>query len=267
MATELGNNGPGAGAPPIGFLYNTISGKGREDGNLSGSAMDMMGELSVTSQFKVSLHFPFGGISKLERWLSNDGLLGSISEVTTYDFLCSEASLPGAGFNTFEEIGSRQGVREVFASNRQYPTFDMTFYIDTQYKMIRLFEEWMNFINPIYTSTGEKSPNRTGSGYGNAKNRPDFYRLKYPNDYRRILSITKFERDFLRDPTKSSGPTGSNFNNQTTITYRMIDAFPINITSIPVTYESSLVTKSRISFAYSRYVIERNQSESRPIVV
>jgi hypothetical protein len=41
MATELGS-GPGAGQPPIGFLYNTISGKGRQDGNLSRSAMDMM---------------------------------------------------------------------------------------------------------------------------------------------------------------------------------------------------------------------------------
>jgi hypothetical protein len=43
----------------------------------------------------------------------------------------------------------------------------------------------------------------------------------------------------------------------------MIDAFPVNITAIPVTYDGSVVTKSRISFAYSRYVMERNQQESR----
>ena len=89
--------------------------------------------------------------------------------------------------------------------------------------------------------------------------------MQYPDDYKRIISVTKFERDFLRDPTKSSETTGSNFNNQTTITYRMIDAFPVNITAIPVTYDGSVVTKSRISFAYSRYVMERNQRDARPI--
>ena len=141
----------------------------------------------------------------------------------------------------------------------------MSFYVDTQYRMIRLFEEWMNFINPIYSFGGIVEPNPAGTGYGNAKNGPDFFRMQYPDDYKRIISVTKFERDFLRDPTKSSGTTGSNFNNQTTLTYRMIDAFPVNITAIPVTYVGSTVTKSRISFAYSRYVMERNQKDARPI--
>jgi hypothetical protein len=45
----------------------------------------------------------------------------------------------------------------------------------------------------------------------------------------------------------------------------MIDAFPINLTSIPVTYEGSYITKTRVSFAYSRYVMERNQQEARSI--
>lgn len=260
MATELN---VGSGNPPIGLLYNTISNVTREDGQLSQSAMGMMGEISVTSQFKVSLHLAAGGSTLLEQWLNSSGLLGSIEEVTTYDFMCSEASLPGASFNTFEEVGSRQGVIEPFVGNRSYPTFDMTFYVDSQYRMIRIFEEWMNFINPVYTSTGLSIPNSQGSGYGNSKNRPDYYRLRYPDDYKRIISITKFERDFLKNPTKSPGPTGSNFNNQTTLTYRMVDAFPVNITSIPVTYEGSVITKSRISFLYSRYVIERTSGTQR----
>lgn len=47
------------------------------------------------------------------------------------------------------------------------------------------------------------------------------------------------------------------------MTYRMIDAFPTNLTSIPVTYEGSVITKTRVSFSYSRYVIERNQEQTR----
>ena len=258
MATELGK-GQGAGFPKIGLLYTPVSHTTRADGNNLPSALDMLGELSVTSQFKVSLHLSPNGNSQLESWLRSDGLLQSSLEVVTYDFLCNEASLPGASFNTFEEVGSRQGVIEPFAGNRIYPTFDMSFYVDSQYRQIRLFEEWMNFINPINSYKGEVRPTPSGNGYGDAKNRPDFFRLRYPDDYKRIISITKFERDFHDNPSQ---PTNS-YRNQTTITYRMIDAFPTNLTSIPVTYEGSVVTKTRVSFSYSRYVIERNQRPSR----
>lgn len=264
MASEIHRGkGPVPGQPGIGLLYTTMSGSGREDNKLP-SAMDMIGNISVTSQFKVSLHLPVGGNKKLENWLRSEGLLENISQVTTYDFLCNEASLPGTGFNTYDEKGSRQGVIEPFiVAGRQYPAFTLSFYIDTDYRMIRLFEEWINFMNPLYTYGGNiVRPNSAGSGYGKAKNRPDYFRLQYPDEYKRIISVTKFERDFLRDPTKSSGQSGSNFKQQTMLTYRMIDAFPVNITPIPVTYEGSIITKSSISFAYTRYVIERTQSET-----
>lgn len=258
MATELGI-GPGAGKPEIGLLYTPVSHSVRQDGNLLPNAMEIFGSPSVTSQFKVSLHLTVGNSEKLESWLTKSGLLQNVTEAISYDFMCSETSLPGASFNTFEELGSRQGVIEPFAGNRVYPTFDMTFYVDSQYKTIRLFEEWMNFINPIYSYGGEVIPNPDGSAYGTAKNGPDFFRMRYPEEYRRIISVTKFERDFHQNPAK---PT-NNYNNQTTITYRMIDAFPSNITSIPVTYEGSIITKTRVNFEYSRYVIERNQQQER----
>lgn len=245
----------GAGQPDVGPLQTTISNISRPDGTVP-SALDMFGNLSVTSQFKVSLHFPKNGLLDLEKWLSKDGLLITTTDAMSYDFLCSEASLPGASFNAFEEMGSRQGVIETFAGNRSYPTFDMTFYVDNQYRMIRLFEEWMNFINPIYTNNGMAEPNLSGSGYGGAKNRPDFFRLRYPDQYRRIISITKFERDFHENPDKPSGV----YKKQTQLTYRMIDSFPVNLTSIPVTYDGSIVTKTRVSFSYSRYVIERSNA-------
>lgn len=246
-----------SGQPDIGLLYTPVSNLTRIDENKIPSALDMFGNLSVTSQFKVSLHLSSNGTSKLEQWLTKDGLLQTSIEALTYDFLCNEASLPGASFNSFEEVGSRQGIVEPFAGNRVYPTFDMSFYVDSQYKMIRLFEEWMNFINPIYTNVGIPEPNIGGSGYGDAKNRPDFFRLRYPNDYKRIISITKFERDFHKNPAKPE----DSYKKQTTLTYRMIDAFPINLTSIPVTYEGSVITKTRVSFDYSRYVIERSNGE------
>lgn len=253
MATEQPKN---AGKPDIGLLYTPVSHTIRQDGNNLPSAMEIFGSPSVTSQFKVSLHLTVGNTRKLESWFTKSGLLKNVTEAVSYDFMCSETSLPGASFNTFEELGSRQGVTEPFAGNRVYPTFDMTFYVDSQYKTIRLFEEWMNFINPLYSNGGEVKPE---NGYGDAKNSPDFFRMRYPDEYKRIISVTKFERDFHNNPSK---PT-RDYRNQTTITYRMIDAFPSNITSIPVTYEGSVITKTRVNFEYSRYVIERNQQKER----
>lgn len=239
----MASRGPGAGQPEVGFLYKTTD-----------EALEIFGKLSLTSQFKVSLHLTNGG-DKLMNWLASAGIT-SDGEFSKFDFYCAETSLPGATFDVTEEIGSRQGVIERFPTKRVYPDVTMTFYVDYDYKLIRLFEEWMNYINPVYTSVvkgdGEVKPNPKGQG--NAKNRPDFFRLKYPDTYKRIISIVKFERDLNRI-TESSPLTSV-----PRITYRLIDAFPTNIAAMPVTYEGSTITKTIVTFSYSRYVIEKHKT-------
>ena len=86
--------------------------------------------------------------------LTNCGLFEHTNSTSQkYDFLCSSASLPGSNFNISEEMGSRQGMTERFASRRIYNEFDLTFYIDNDYNVLRMLEEWMNFINPVYNET------------------------------------------------------------------------------------------------------------------
>ena len=53
-----------------------------------------------------------------------------------------------------EETGSRQGMIERFPMQRIYSEFDLTFYVDREYNTIRLFEEWMNWIDPLNTGVG-----------------------------------------------------------------------------------------------------------------
>ena len=254
--------GEGAGQPDIGPLYMKTTSP-RDDGTLLDGAINVFGALSQTSQFKVSLHLSnnqngiTGGDGPLLTWLNRAGLTKDAAQNTYYDFFCSEASLPGATFDVTEESGSRQGVIEKFPTRRIYPEFTMTFYVDNDYKLIRLFEEWMNYINPIYGSAGQFQV--TQIGQGNAKNRNDFFRMKYPDTYRRIISITKFERNFRAKPASSGGPLG----NVPSITYRMIDAFPTNITALPLSYEGSTITKTTVTFNYSRYVLERNAGTLR----
>ena len=42
---------------------------------------------------------------------------------------------------------------ERFATRRIYNEFDLTFYIDNDYNVLRMLEEWMNYINPIYNES------------------------------------------------------------------------------------------------------------------
>lgn len=250
--------GIGSGFPQIGPLYVKMT-TPRTDGAVSlPGALDIFGKLSITSQFKVSLHLVNStATTGLDGYLSSIGLTNNVDRNAQFDFYCSEAALPGATFDVFEESGSRQGVIEKFPTRRVYPEFTITLYVDNDYQILRLFEEWMNYINPLYTSSGLVPGSSVGQG--SAKNRPDFFRVRYPDDYKRIISVTKFERNFLQDATTSaSGVLG----NVPSLTYRMIDAFPSNLTAIPVTYEGSTITKTTVTFTYSRYVIEKNNGSN-----
>jgi len=253
--TNTIKRGPGAGFPRPGPLYVKMTSP-RNDGAVTlDSARDIFGALSISSQFKVALHLTnsSGSDDKLMSWLNAANLTKDMAKNTYYDFFCHSVQIPGAVMNTAEEIGSRQGITEQIPLSRVFAPVTMEFYVDNDYRLIRLFEEWMNFINPLHGPNGEYK--QTGIGFGNSKNRNDFFRLRYPDEYKRIISIVKFERNFKERPELSGGQLG----NVPTITYRLIDAFPTNITAIPLSYEGSTITKTTVEFSYSRYVYEKNE--------
>lgn len=251
----------GAGQPNIGPLYIKMTSPRTEGGVSLPGARDIFGQLSLTSQFKVSLHLTAdnGPDDNLNTWLTRSGITDNAVRNAQFDFFCHDATIPGATFDMVEETGSRQGIIERFPTKRIYPDFTIQLYVDNDFKIIRLFEEWMNYINPVYGSGGIFSASPRGQG--NAKNRNDFFRFKYPNTYKRIISITKFERNFKERPELSGPEIGS----VPSITYRMIDAFPTNITGIPVSYSGSTVVRTTVSFSYTRYVIEKNNGTIREV--
>lgn len=225
---------------------------------------DLFGELSVTSQFKVTLFLgdtylnaPRDADFNINAWLVTCGVLGSTLfngrssnlKSLRYEFMCNETSLPGVSLSMAEETGSRQGIVERFPIRRDFPEVTMTFYVDAEYGIIRLFEEWINFINPLYNTQGRLISGNPRGGVGQF-GEEQFFRFRYPNTYKRDLAITKFERDVFVNPnTKDVEKTPS------MLTYKFINAFPTNLTALPVTYEGSTITKTTVSFNYDRYVI------------
>ena len=66
------------------------------------------------------------------------------------------------------------------------------------------------------------------------------YRMRFPNEYYGGIAITKYERDY----------------NNNVLRYNFVNAYPISVSSMPVTYDSSDLLKCTVSFSYVRYFID-----------
>ena len=79
------------------------------------------------------------------------------------------------------------------------------------------------------------------------------YRMNYPDSYMTNVFITKFEKDVSR--------SNRIFKDDRTffLNYTFVQAFPLNIVSIPVAYAQSDILRVTVSMAYQRYVREKRQ--------
>ena len=235
-----------------------------------------------------------GAEESLENWLASCGVMDSPSGVRRYSLLATEAILPGTAMSTLTEQGSRQGITERFATQRAYNDIAITYYIPSDYTSLRLFQEWINFMNPLYyragfTGTGANDVRLTHgytSGYPNATDSNSFHRFRYPNEYKKSLTITKFERNvgqtrsalksFETTPEEERGKFATfreDANEQhelnkkyglfdpEAISYKFINAFPTSIQDVALTYQNSTVLQVTVEFAYDRYVIVTNQGD------
>lgn len=176
--------------------------------------------------------FPFGKIGTWSRGtdlttqlFKNSGL--GIQEKLS--ILCVGAELPGTQYQTAAVFGNRQGIREEFPYIRAFPPLNLQFYVDSDHMIIKLFETWMTYINPVNTTS------KVSNVYS---------RFKYPEDYKEVIQVTKFERDTVND---------SSLNRSDLLTYEFVNAWPTNITSMPVQYGNSDVLQISVQFSYDRY--------------
>jgi hypothetical protein len=199
---------------------------------------------ALTSHFEVEIPQPSGSnwTQFLNANIPNLGPLG----MDKINFLCSEATLPGSNLATLELTSDFHGVTERHAYRRVYDDrIDLTFYVDAQnYTPIRYFETWVKYI--VDESESEQTDKGAGSG-----SMEYFYRVRYPDDYvsKQGLVVRKFERDF-----ESTGNT---------LEYKFIGSFPISVSSMPVSYDSSSLLKCTVSMTYLRYILVQEKSQSQ----
>ena len=195
---------------------------------------------ALTSHFIVQIpkpEFP-------PKYLSDNGISNFDQE--QLNLLCSEATLPGSSLATHENNSDFPGVTQKFAYRRLYDDrIDFTFYVNADnYLPIVYFESWIKFI------VGESKSADAESGKLPISYSNYFYRVKYPEDYiaQSGLKVTKFERTSKSE--KSANHEGAK------LIYNFVSAYPIAVTSMPVSYDTSSLLKCTVSFSYIRYYIE-----------
>ena len=197
---------------------------------------------ATTSHFVVSIPKPPGGDSPggFDRYLASNGIPNFIGNKEKLELLCCEAILPGSQLATHSITGDYHGSTHKHAYRRQFDDrIDLSFYVDADnYLPIRFFETWIKYI------VGEQlSP-----ANNNVKQDNYFYRMNYPNNYIAIsgLEVTKFEKSTVGN---SKGKKAAKLQ------YLFVDAFPIAINSMPVSYDTASLLKCSVAFSYVRYYI------------
>ena len=190
---------------------------------------------ALTSHYEVEIGEPRGN------WTAFRGanLPFSNSEKGQLTLSCCDTVLPGSTLSTHDINNDFTGVTERHAYRRVYDDrIDLTFYVDAEkYLAIKFFETWIKYI---------ANEQVAASGGGPGVNREDYsYAFRYPDDYVGSLKVIKFER--TGKDNAYSGPQ---------LSYNFVNAFPIAINSMGVSYESSQLLKCTVSFTYIRYYIE-----------
>ncbi len=192
-------------------------------------------KLSLTNQYQVYI----SGINAgLRSYLRKKHGVRSYWINENVGLMCTEAILPTSSFAVAEVKDNYHGINQQFAHTRLYTDSDFTFYVDRNYRMIRFFEGWMDYVAGDNNNQISEEDNR-------------FYRrMNYPlgkDGYKSDnMTVTKFERDPVMKRWKYS-----------LLTYKFWNIFPKAMTSMPVTYGAADLLKVTVTFAYDRYIVEK----------
>lgn len=215
-----------------------------------GLPSELFGNLSQSNFYEVYITTDWTSGTGMTEFLKNPDVQKSYNLDENFvtrnlGLLCSDAVLPASAFATSEVKDNFMGVNQEFAHTRLYTDIDLTFYVDNDYRSLGFFEAWMNYI--AGGASEKKSLASFDKGYYRRFNYPDFY--KHDGIY-----IRKFEKDYKRKKNKN-------------IIYRLRNAFPKSMNSIPISYGGAEIVKVNVTFTYDYYsVIRANSTEYKSFV-
>jgi hypothetical protein len=204
---------------------------------------DSVARPSLDTLYQVT--FSFG---KVDKWLENN--LPGKKRTQGFDFkrkmslLCTQAEIPGTNFTKLYAIGHHQGIQEEFPEVRNFPPLNLTFYCDADMVILEILESWMTYINPVQNGL---------------RNLGAYTRFNYPDDYKEIIHLTKFERDTFSD---KPGEYKSNLSS-----YEFVNIWPTDLTSMRLAYGDPNVLQCSVQFSYDRFFTKFNYEDSNQSVL
>ena len=208
---------------------------------------DPVSRVSLDTFYQVS--FNFGNYDKwFNETSSGNRKSNGLDFMQKMNLLCTQAEIPGTSYLTTQAVGHHQGIQEVFPTLRQFPPLNLTFYVDADHLILQVLENWMTYINPL---SNQRSLNAFG-------------RLNYPDNYKEIIHLSKFERDtFLK---------GNNFDGSPRATtsvshYEFVNVWPQNVQSMRISYGQSSILRCSIVLAYDRFFTSFDKKDLRELPI
>ena len=204
----------------------------RKSDIFKGSTLDVrdsLARVSLDALYQVT--FSFG---KSSTWLEGDEPGKNRTQGTDFkrkmSLLCTQAEIPGTSFTTDLAVGHHQGIQESFPNLRNFPPLNLTFYCDADMVILEVLERWMSYINPVQK---------------NKRDYAAYTRFNYPEDYKEILHVTKFERDSFNEEKAEYQSSMAH--------YEFVNIWPTDLTSMRVAYGEPNVLQCSVQFAYDRF--------------
>ena len=196
-------------------------------------------KVATTNHYEVFFS-GFGSMRKLRGYITSRSPRVSNSFISRdLGLLCNSAELPATTMATAQIEGNRMGIVEKFAHSRVYTDSSFTFYVDSDYRVLEFFELWQEFI----ASGSDESDGADKSHLAY------YHRMQYPQEYKvDTIKIQKFNKDHFRS-----------------VQYTFLNAFPVAVSSMPVSYDGNSVLECQVTFSYDRYFFGPLQSLDRRV--
>lgn len=197
--------------------------------------------MSYANEYEVSINFKDG---PLKTGLANLGFNQNGAALANMLFLCDEANLPSQFASTQEFDGLYTGRLIQYGTSKLYNDFSLSFMLTNKMNPTKFFDAWMYFMFPEH---GADSGKRISvKDYQNRRLRNNITTVNYYDDY--VCDFIQVKKVYKTKDDPSGG---------TSITYKMYNAYPFTIESVPLAYGASTLAKLRVNFKYEKYIVER----------
>jgi hypothetical protein len=168
---------------------------------------------------------------------------------------CETAQLPGLNLATIDQPRIGWGPTEGVPHNLAYSEITLTFLMDAQSKIHRMFYDWMNTIVNFQGSRGQSALDRS---WDVGSNKAYAYEVGYKENYTTDVLITVY--DNYASPTEGGEGTAgyaSEYGNNPVMNVRMFKAFPKALPNVDLSWGANdELIRLSIPFGFTDFTVD-----------